>query len=54
MRDAEYGADIVLRAAFPAGGAEQFSPRLTDLSAGALEMVAAGEEFLPGPREEIT
>ena len=50
---AEYGADIVLRAAFPAGGAEQFSPRLTDLSAGALEMVAAGEEFLPGPREEI-
>ena len=53
VRDAEYGADIVLRAAFPAGGAEQFSPRLTDLSAGALEMVAAGEEFLPGPREEI-
>ena len=43
----------MLRAAFPAGGAEQFSPRLTDLSAGALEMVAAGEEFLPGPREEI-
>ena len=53
VRDAEYGADIVLRAAFPAGGVEQFSPRLTDLSAGALEMVAAGEEFLPGPREEI-
>ena len=53
VRDAEYGADIVLRAAFPAGGAEQFSPRLTDLSAGALEMVAAGEEFLPGPREDI-
>ena len=26
--------------------------RLTELSAGQLEMVPAGEEFLPGPREE--
>lgn len=52
VRDAEYGADIILRAAFPAGGAEQFAPRLTELSAGGLEMVPAGEEFLPGPREE--
>ena len=52
VRDAEYGADIVLRAAFPAGGAEQFAPRLTELSAGSLEMLPAGEEFLPGPREE--
>ena len=52
VRDAEYGADIVLRAAFPAGGAEAFAPRLTELSAGSLEMLPAGEEFLPGPREE--
>lgn len=52
VRDAEYGADIVLRAAFPAGGAEQFAPRLTELSSGSLEMIPAGEEFLPGPREE--
>ena len=51
VRDAEYGADITLRAAFPAGGAEQFAPRLTELSAGSLTMTAAGEEFLPGPRE---
>ena len=51
VRDAEYGADIVLRAAFPAGGAEEFAPRLTELSAGQLEMTPAGEEFLPGPRE---
>ena len=34
------------------GGAERFAPRLTELSAGRLEMAAAGEEFLPGPREE--
>ena len=51
VRDAEYGADIRLRAAFPAGGAEQFVPRLTELSAGSLAMEAAGEEFLPGLRE---
>ena len=52
VRDAEYGADIILRAAFPADGAEQFAPRLTELSAGQLEKLEAGEEFLPGPREE--
>ena len=51
VRDAEYGADITLRAAFPAGGAERFAPRLTELSAGKLTMTAAGESFLPGPRE---
>ena len=33
-------------------GAEQFAPRLTELSAGALEMLPEGEEFLPGLREE--
>ena len=52
VRDVEYGADIILHAAFPVGGAELFSPRLTELSSGSLEMTAAGEEFLPGPREE--
>ena len=52
VRDAEYGADITLKAAFPAGTAEKFQARLTELSAGSLTMTAAGEEFLPGPREE--
>jgi len=52
IRDAEYGADITLRTAFPAGTAETFQLRLTELSAGSLAMTAAGEEFLPGPREE--
>ena len=51
VRDAEYGADITLTVAFPAGGAEAFAPRLRELSAGGLEMVAAGEEYRPGPRE---
>ncbi len=53
VRNAEYGADITLRAAFPAGGAERFSSRLTELSAGKLAMTAAGEAFLPGPRETV-
>ena len=53
VREVDYGADIRLRAAFPAGGAESFAPRLTELSAGALEMTAAGEEFLPGPRIDL-
>ena len=52
IRDTEYGADILIRAAFPAGLAEQFQERLTELSAGQLTMIEAGEEFLPGPREE--
>ena len=50
VREADYGADITLHAAFPDGGAERFAPRLTELSAGRLEMTAAGEEYLPGPR----
>ena len=52
VRSVDYGADILLRAAFPAGGAEAFAPRLTELSAGSLAMLEAGEEFLPGAREE--
>ena len=51
VRDVEYGAELVVHAAFPAGGAEAFAPVLTERSAGALVMAAAGEEYLPGPRE---
>lgn len=51
VRDAEYGAGVTLRAAFPAGSAQTFAKKLTELSAGGLAMTAAGEEFLPGPRE---
>ena len=51
IRDADYGAEVTLRAAFPPEGAEVFAARLTELSAGQLEMRPAGEEYLPGPRE---
>ena len=54
VRDVAYGADITIRAAFPGDGAERFAARLTELSAGSLEMTAAGEEYLPGPRLEGT
>ncbi len=47
VRGADYGAEIVLRAAFPDRGAEQFAPRLTELSAGKLKMTPAGEQYLP-------
>ena len=53
VRDVEYGADVTIHAAFPAGGAEAFAPKLTELSAGSLEMTKVGEERLPGLREEI-
>jgi uncharacterized YigZ family protein len=52
IRDTEYGAEILLHAAFPTGGAERFVLRLEEISAGQLAMTAAGEEFLPGNREE--
>lgn len=52
VRSVDYGADILLHTAFPSGGAERFASGLTELSAGRLTMTAAGEEFLPGSREE--
>jgi len=50
LRNVDYGAEAVLHAAFPPEGASVFAARLTELSAGQLAMVPAGEEYLPGPR----
>ena len=52
IRDTAYGADITLRAAFLQENAAAFGKKLTELSAGSLQMTAVGEEFLPGPREK--
>ena len=52
LRDADYGAEVTLHTAFTGSGAEAFARRLTELSAGQLTMIPAGEEYLPGPREE--
>ena len=51
IRDTVYGADITLRVAFLQESAGAFAKKLTEISAGGLEMTAVGEEFLPGPRE---
>ena len=52
LREADYGAEVTLHVAFSPEGAAAFAARLTELSAGQLTMVPAGEEYLPGPREE--
>ena len=52
LRSADYGAEILLHAAFPAGREGAFRSRLTELSAGGIAMEKMGEEFLPGPRED--
>ena len=51
VENADYRETVTLHAAFPKNGAEDFSSRLTELSAGALSMTKQGEEFRPGPRE---
>ena len=48
VEQADYGAEIRLRAAFPEGEAEKFQERLTRLSNGGLAMASAGEAVLPG------
>ena len=53
IRDTAYGADITLRVAFLQENAAPFAKKLTELSAGSLRIKAAGEEFLPGPRETV-
>lgn len=50
IRDVIYAEDVLLKAAFPTGKSEQFSSRLTELSAGKLSMRLLGEECLPGPK----
>lgn len=52
LRSADYGAEILLHAAFPTGREGAFQARLTELSAGGIAMAKVGEEFLPGPRED--
>ena len=53
VESVEYGADILIYAAFLFGKEEEFAARLTELSSGQLEMLADGEAFLPGPREAV-
>ena len=49
---ADYGAAVVLRAAFPAGQADLFAGRLQQLSGASVSMTPAGEIERPGERVE--
>ena len=51
--DTEYGADICLYVSLLADTVDLLQKRLTELSAGSLKLEVLGEEYRPGPREEV-
>ena len=51
--DTDYGADICLYVSMMSDVVEQMQKRLTELSAGSLKLEVLGEEYRPGPREEV-
>lgn len=51
--EVEYGADICLSVSVTADTVEKLQKKLTELSAGAITLEVMGEEFRPGPREEV-
>lgn len=53
VRGIEYGTEVLIHAAFPEGETVKFLSRLEEISAGGLSMREAGEEFLPGSREDV-
>ena len=51
--DTDYGADICLYVSMMSDALEQMQKRLTELSSGSLKLEVLGEEYRPGPREEV-
>ena len=51
--DTEYGADICLYVSMMSDTVESLQKRLTELSSGSLKLEVLGEEYRPGPREEV-
>ena len=51
--DTEYGADICLYVSMMSDTVEALQKRLTELSSGSLKLEVLGEEYRPGPREEV-
>lgn len=49
----KYGADIRLLVSLTAQSVEPLQQRLTELSSGSMELKILGEEYRPGPREEV-
>ena len=52
VTDADFGADIVLTVLLPAEDVEEFQKKVTELSAGQIEVLPVEDAFMPGPREE--
>ena len=48
----DFGADVVLTVLLPAERTAALQEKLTELSAGQIELLAEEESFRPGPREE--
>lgn len=51
--ETEYGADVIVTASMPEDGDEKLQTRLTELSAGEIELQILGENYRPGLREEV-
>ena len=51
--DTEYGSDICLYVSMMSDTVELLQKRLTELSSGNLKLEVLGEEYRPGPREEV-
>lgn len=49
----EYGAEITIFVSIMAAQVNALQNRLTELSAGTMQLQVLGEEFRPGPREEV-
>lgn len=54
IRDTQFGTDVELEVLLPEAKTEPFLARLTDMSAGTLDAMVTGQEYLAFPvREEI-
>ena len=47
LQDTQYGAEVTLKVLIPEERAEEFSLRITDVTAGACKAITCGEEFMP-------
>ena len=52
IADTDFGADVVLTVLLPAERTDALQEKLTELSAGQIELLVEEESFRPGPREE--
>lgn len=52
VTDSDFGADIVLTVLLPAEDVAAFQEKVTELSAGQIEILPVEDAFMPGPREE--